>query len=305
MSTVLVLVWLIFAHLLADFVLQNDWIALNKGQRGRTGWLALATHGFHVALCLLPAALAFGWPGVAYIVVVALSHMVVDRWKVRATRRADQAAQQAARDRLERTGELPSTGVGNAWSPWPGMLFLADQLLHMTIAIVAWVVLLESAALLPGFVDFVNTLLRDADRQAVHAVVLTTLVFVSLFLVNTRGAYYFLLALAGPRNLRPTDPSQPAPASTSGPRPGAPTGVDASIFAASSALERLLIVCAVLVGSILGGAVVIVIEVAARFRHLRDRGYADWWLLATAGSLSVAVTSGLLAALALGTLPPP
>ncbi len=304
MDTVLVLVWLIFAHLLADFVLQNDWIALNKGKAGRTGWLALATHGFHVALCLLPAVFAFGWPGVAYVVVVAGSHMLVDRWKVRATRAADVAAQAATRARFEATGELVSTGVGNAWSPWPGMLFLADQLLHLTFAIVGWVVLLQSATLLPGFVDVVNALLRDADRETVHAVTVTTLVVASLFLVNTRGAYYFLLALASPRMLRAADPSQPAPASTSGPEPAAPAGVAAQVFAATSAIERMLIVLAVLAGSILAAGIIVAAEIVARYRQLGDRGYADWWLLATTGSIGVAITSGLLAAAALSSLAP-
>ena len=40
-DTVLVLTWLVFAHLVADFVLQNDWIAMNKATGGREGWRAL------------------------------------------------------------------------------------------------------------------------------------------------------------------------------------------------------------------------------------------------------------------------
>ena len=47
-DTVLVLTWLVFAHLVADFVLQNDWIAMNKATGGREGWRALGVHGFHV-----------------------------------------------------------------------------------------------------------------------------------------------------------------------------------------------------------------------------------------------------------------
>ena len=35
-DAVLVLAWLVFAHLLADFVLQNDWIAGNKVEYVRT-----------------------------------------------------------------------------------------------------------------------------------------------------------------------------------------------------------------------------------------------------------------------------
>lgn len=304
MDTVLVLALLTFAHLLADFVLQNDWIAINKGKAGRLGWMALGTHGFHVALCLVPAVFAFGWPGLAYLLVVAGTHMLVDRWKVRVTRRADADAQAAARKRLEATGELESTGVGNAWSPWPGMLFLADQVLHVTIAVVAWMVLLRSAALLPAWVDFVNALVRDSDPATFHAVVLVTVVVASLFLVNTRGGYYFLLALAAPRSLRAEDPSQPAPASTSGPAPVAPTGAEARIFATSAALERLLMVAAVLAGSALGFIAVLAVEAVAHYRQLQDRGYAQWWLLATTGNAAVAVSSGLLATLALSSLAP-
>jgi hypothetical protein len=247
---------------------------------------------------------AFGWPGLAYLVVVAGTHVLVDRWKVRVTRRADADAQAAARQRFEETGELESTGVGNAWSPWPGMLFLADQVLHVTIAVVAWVVLLRSATLLPAWVDFVDALVRDSDPATFHAVVLATVVVVSLFLVNTRGGYYFLLALTTPRSLRAEDPSQPAPVATGGPAPAAPTGTDARVFAATSALERLLMVAAVLVGSALGFIAVLAVEAVARYRQLQDLGFAQWWLLATIGNVAVAVSSGLLAAIALSSLAP-
>src|SRR4051812_42915988 len=214
-DTTLVVAWLVFAHLVADFVLQNDWIAINKANGTREGYRALATHGLHVSLCLLPAVFAFGAPGAVYLLLVAGSHMVVDRWKVQATRRAEAAAQAAAIARLERAGDLPPSGLGSAWTPWPGMLFLADQALHMTFALVGWLVLLQSVPLTGAWVDFVNLVLRSVDRTAIHAVILTGVVFVSVFLVNTRGAYYFVLALVSPRDLKVAPVSAavtPAPA---------------------------------------------------------------------------------------------
>ena len=102
--------------------------------------------------------------------------------------------------------------------------------------------------------------------------------------------------------LRAEDPSQPAPASTGGPAPAAPTGTDARVVATVAALERLLMVAAVLVGSAPGVIAVLAIEAVARFRQLQDRGYAQWWLLATTGNVAVAVSSGLLAAIALSSL---
>ena len=210
-DAVLVLTWLVFAHLVADFVLQNDWIAMNKATGGREGWRALGVHGFHVGACLSPVVLAYGVRGVVYLAVVTITHMIVDRWKVKATRRAEAEAQVQARARIARTGHAPTSGLGAAWTPWPGILFLGDQVLHLTIAIVGWLVILAGAALLPQFVDLVNRILGIWDRAAVNAVILTGLVVVSLFIVNTRAAYYFVLALVSPRELIPDPEAAPAP----------------------------------------------------------------------------------------------
>jgi hypothetical protein len=220
-DTVLVLTWLVFAHLVADFVLQNDWIAMNKATGGREGSRALAVHGFHVALCLFPVVLAYGARGVVYLAVVTVTHMIVDRWKVQATRRAEAEAQAQARARIERTGQAPASGLGAAWTPWPGILFLADQVLHLTIAIVGWLVILAGTALLPQFVDVVNRIMGSWDRTTVNAVTLTSLVIVSLFIVNTRAAYYFVLALVSPREVAPgTTSAAPEPQAV----PPAPAG---------------------------------------------------------------------------------
>ncbi len=233
-DTVLVLTWLVFAHLIADFVLQDDWIAMNKATGGSEGWRALGVHGLHVGLCLVPAVFAFGLRGLVYLAVVTVTHMIVDRWKVQATRRAEAEAQAQARARMERTGQSQASGLGAAWTPWPGILFLADQVLHLTIAIVGWLVILAGAALLPGFVDVVNRILGTWDRTTVNAVILTSLVIVSLFIVNTRAAYYFVLALVSPRELAP-DPSAPEPEA---PRP-APAGYTVRVGPLVATVEPL------------------------------------------------------------------
>ncbi len=364
-DTVLVIAWLVLAHLVADFVLQNDWIAINKGAGSRTGWAALGTHGFHVGLCLVPVMFAFGVPGIVYVALVVITHMLVDRWKVRATRRAERSAQDAARTRLAATGDAPDSGLGSAWTPWPGMLFVADQVLHLTIAIVAWLVILEGVPLQQGFVDVVNAILRDWDRATVNAVVLTTVILVSLFLVNTRAAYYFVLALVSPRGAAadpvvrapeaatapsampasapsgytvrvgplvatvepgvatatpapPAEPVETAPSSVAAatspaasvpsaepsvkPRSSVPTGAPARIGATIGALERLLIVAFVLVGAEAAVGFVIAAKTIARFKQLDDRGFAEYYLLGTLASVSVALASAIIAKAALGTL---
>lgn len=332
---VLLVAWLVFAHLVADFVLQDDWIAINKGRGTPTGLRALGLHGLHVALCLVPVALAFGARGAVYVVVVALTHVVVDRWKVRATQRMDGRAQEQARERLAR-GALSGSGLGAAWTPWPGMLFLADQALHLAIALAGWLVILEGAPLLPAFVDVVDAVIRGWDQATFHAAVLTGVVLVSLFLVNTRGAFYFAMALVSPRSLRPVPgeaegapvsgaapvpaahvpgaPAADAPAAgTSGgdgaPAAGmaaagraAPTGASARIEATAQALERLLVASLILAGAAPGAVIVIAVDVAVHWRQLGDRGYAEWYLVATLGSVSVALGSALLALAALSSL---
>lgn len=301
-DTVLVVVWLVFAHLVADFVLQNDWIAINKANGTPTGWSALGVHGFHVALCLLPAVLAFGAQGLAYLVLVALTHVIVDRWKVQATKLMDARAQAQARERLAR-GALQGSGLGPAWTPWPGMLFLADQALHLTIALVGWLVVLEGSALTPAFVDFVDAVVRAWDPGVFHAAILTGVVLVSLFLVNTRGAYYFAMALVSPRALRADDGDDPAAVAASQAADAAPTGASARITVTVMAMERLLIAALVMTGMALAAALVVGLDVAARWRELGDRGFAEWYLVATLGSVSVALASGLLAMAALASLP--
>ncbi len=293
---------LVLAHLIADFVLQNDWIALNKGRADRTGFSALAVHGAHVGFCLIPAVLAFGLPGLVYLVLVVGSHMAVDRWKVVATRRAVANAQDLARRRgaaAAPAGDPGRSQLGVAWTPIPGLLFLADQVLHLTIAIVGWLVILEGTALLPQFVDFANAVLRDWDRSAVHATMLTGVVAIGLFVVNTRGAFYFVASLVTPREL----PENQVPVAG---QPGSPStlpaGTAARVGTTIAALERMLIVALLLAGAPIVIGFVILVDTVARFRQLDDRAYVEFHLLGSFASLFVAIGSGMIAQAALASL---
>jgi hypothetical protein len=309
-DTVLVIVLMVFSHLLADFVLQNDWIAINKGTGGREGWSALGLHGFHVGLCLSPIVLAFGLRGLAALVLVVVSHMVVDRWKVRATRHAGVVAQAQAQAFVGRMGSAPASGLGAAWSPWPGILFIADQVLHVTFLLVAWLVFISGASLVPEFQRFVDTVFGEWNQATVHATILTGVVLVSLAIVNTRGAYYFVLSLLTPRELEnparepgPTATRSPAGVPSAGVSPGGiPMGAPARISAAIGALERLLIVAFVLAGAWVAVGLVLVVKTMARFRQLREPAFVEYYLLGTLASVSVAVLSAEAALGALHTV---
>jgi hypothetical protein len=81
-----------------------------------------------------------------------------------------------------------------------------------------------------------------------------------------------------------------------------PTGAPARIGATIGALERLLIVAFLLTGAEAAVGLVIAAKTIARFKQLDDRGFAEYYLLGTLASVSVAVSSGLLAQAALKTL---
>jgi len=325
-DAVLVIVLMVFSHLVADFVLQNDWIAINKGTGGREGWSALGLHGFHVGLCLSPIVLAFGLRGLAALVLVVVSHIIVDRWKVRATRQATAVAGVQALALVDRNGFAPVSGLGDAWSPWPGILFIADQVLHVTFLLVAWLVFISGATLLPEFQRFVETVVGDWDLATVHATILVGVLLISLAIVNTRGAFYFVMSLVTPRAIEPPgtgagamtedapasgrsaaavpDGAAAAIATAASPRPSiaVPIGAPARVAATIGGLERMLIVVLVLAGAWIAVALLLVVKTMARFRQLRDPGFVEYYLLGTLASVSVAVLSAAAALAALHTI---
>ena len=73
------------------------------------------------------------------------------------------------------------------------------------------------------------------------------------------------------------------------------TGSPARVGEAIGVLERLLIVTFVLTGAEAAVGFVIAAKTLARFKQLDDRGFAEYYLLGTLASVSVAIASALLA----------
>lgn len=63
-------------HGIGDYLIQNDWMALNKKKPGLLGSLACATHCVTYSL---PFLLIGSWQAMAMILI---SHFVIDRWKL-------------------------------------------------------------------------------------------------------------------------------------------------------------------------------------------------------------------------------
>ena len=341
---VLVVAWLVLAHLAADFVFQTGSIALAKSRRGSRALGGLLVHGLIVAACNVPVGLAFGGPGWFFVIAVAASHVVIDRVKTVLTRRAATAALVDANARHERPP--PPEHLGRAWTPRPAGLFLADQAAHLAVIGVVWAMLPPVARLEPAWADTVNWVLGTHDRAAVHQVASVAVVLLSLVIVNVRAASLFVGILVrpveagvdgehrwggraapavdataagrgpepastprrwsvrlGPLDALVTAQPEPAvnalPASASAP---AAVGGSARVGATIGILERLLIVVFVLAGTDAAIGFVVAAKTLARFRLLDDRDFAEYYLLGTLGSVSVAIVTGLVGRAALGAL---
>ena len=328
-DAVLVLAWLVLAHLVADFVLQTESIVRAKNAGGVRALRGLVAHGLIVAACLVPIGLAFGGVGWFILLLVAIGHVLIDRTKIVLTRRAAVAALRAAHD------------LGRAWTSRPAALFLADQIAHLVLIGIAFGFIPPHASLEPAWVDTVNWVLGPShDRAAVHQIVSVVVVLLTLLIANVRAASIFVAILVrpveegeggirwggrveaesaamapdaghaaaprrwsvriGPLDARvqaelvaPVEELPPPPSSSvQAARVGSTIGI----------LERILIVVFVLTGSEAAIGFVVAAKTLARFRLLDDRDFAEYYLLGTLASVAVAIITGLIARAALSAL---
>ena len=70
---------MVLGHLLGDYLLQNEWMALNKSKYNLNGWLAAFIHCilYTLAVCLFMMNFDLIW-----IVVVFLSHFPIDKFSL-------------------------------------------------------------------------------------------------------------------------------------------------------------------------------------------------------------------------------
>ncbi|MBA2717964.1 MAG: DUF3307 domain-containing protein [Chloroflexi bacterium] len=195
-DTILVLAWLVLAHLAADFILQSASIAAAKSGHGSRALAGLFAHGWIVAAVVVPVGFAFGERGWWFVLLTGLSHIAIDRAKVVLTRRAAAAALREAHDRHE--APRPPEHLGRAWTPQPAALFLADQGAHLAAASGGWAVLLAGVPLDPGWTAAIDGWLGSWDRVAVHGVASAAVVLIGLAIVNIRAASLFVGILVRP-----------------------------------------------------------------------------------------------------------
>jgi hypothetical protein len=307
---ILTLAWLVLAHLVADFILQTRGMARDKFQTGRRAWRGLAAHLAGVALCLLPVPIAFGGPGLAFVVAVVAAHAAIDRAKIVWTRHAEAVAIVRAH-RMHEAAPGPM-GLGSAWTPVPAALFAADQLAHLVVIGWAWAVWLSAAPLTSAFVSVAGAAVGGWDQAVAARIALVSVVILDLTIVNVRAADLFVATLVHPREVvtghEPAvgqemasghDAAGDAGGTGSAVEPIARAVSPARIGATIGVLERLLIVAFVLTGAQAAIGLVVAAKTLARFKQLDDRQFAEYYLLGTLASVSVALGTGLLAVAAL------
>lgn len=289
---IIVLAWLVLAHLAADFVLQTEWMATEKFKHTPRARVALAAHVAVVGLCLVPFVVAFGVPGAGLLGVVTLGHWVIDRSKIRITRRVEARAIQAAGLHGRPTDDpLSADELDRTWTALPAFLFVADQLAHLTLMAVAWWAFVARAPVTDTWLSLTAGL-GGGDPTAFHRTVLGVVIVVALLIVNTKAGSLFVVTLVRPRaTVTGVDGSD-------GPRRSGPP--PERVGQAIGVLERLLIVAFVLLRAPEAIGLVLAAKTIARFKQLDDREFAEYYLLGTLASISVAIFSGLLALAALG-----
>jgi hypothetical protein len=170
----------------------------------------------------------------------------------------------------------------------PGVWFLFDQLAHLVVLVGAWAVLLARAEPLDWWQELVARIAAGGDGEAIGRAALVFVVICALVVANTRAGSLFVGTLVR----APRPPIVQDTRGDDGPsvaRIGATIGV----------IERLLIVTLVLAGGVAAVGLVIAAKTIARFRQLEDRLFAEYYLLGTLASVSLAVITSLIAQVAL------
>lgn len=280
----ILLAWLILAHLVADFLLQTDSVATQKFGAGHKATRALMIHIGLLTLVHLPLILFFGMRGLLFVMLTVGSHLVIDKAKIVLTRWVEPASPSGAEPTAEEAATGPAFDRG--WTPIPGALFAFDQLAHLSVLLLGWTLLLAGVSPMPGLGDVISRLSGDLTPHAFHGFVLTAVVVSALLIVNVRAASLFVAMLVRPPGAS-GDAARPSVA-----RVGATIGI----------LERLLICALVLGGAVEAIGLVIAAKTLARFKQLDDREFAEYYLLGTLASVTIAVASALIAQAALATV---
>lgn len=233
-TALILLALLLCGHLLGDFVFQTRRMVEGKRER----WGPLWEHAGEITLVQAAVLLPF-FPDpdlVPLLVLVAVSHLLIDRLKVVLDRAA----------------------------PRPVSWFVLDQGLHLAVLVVL-------AALTGPY-------LNPSIGPSAGVAVCRGAALVGVLAFNVNGGSALVSGLLTQLRARDgAEASDPVPA-------GRLIGI----------LERLVVVLAVWQAAWAAVGLVVAAKSIARFEELRDRAFAEVYLVGTLASVLVAIASGLV-----------
>jgi len=202
------LLWLLLAHLLTDFVLQTDaWVKSKYQLQAKAPFLYI--HGGIAALTLWLASVACGLPMPIWLALIAGSiHLLIDYAKIKWDKHKSLAA--FIIDQL-----LHIIVVLLLWlyrtHKWNTMCTVLRQVAHdyktmLVLVGYLWVIgpsaiiirfsikALLPNRLLPSSTNIVNTIADDAEKAGRYIGIFERIIILSLVLLNQYGAIGFLIA---------------------------------------------------------------------------------------------------------------
>jgi len=254
---VTVLLLMLLAHGLADFVLQSDRTVQRKESRNWRGFLG---HGLMVFITGFLLLIGYEWPKVLlYVGIMTIIHIMIDMAKI----------------------ALGSRRPGNDF-----LWFLGDQLLHLAFIVFVWqyFTFQPSGALLklgkwlltPAAVE---TFGRSMPEEGVKLHSILACLIIYLY-ICWGGGFFVKKALASLQDqaLAATSPSQKDRLQHTGFWIGA--------------LERFIIITLVLNHALTAVAFIFTAKSIARFSELNDKTFAEYYLTGTLLSTALGITGG-------------
>jgi hypothetical protein len=270
---VLALEWIVLAHLIAGFLLPTHLLVRSTASESPTH--GLVPHAIGVAACFVPFALVYGTPGLAFALVAAISHPLIDL--------------------ARRLSDRRLTASGKRWVPTLALALLFEQLGHMVILVSAWWILLVGASPVAGFASAVDSIAAARDPAAFHLAIRGLVVLSAVVIANTALASR-LIGLVVPPDVHDED-EPPVAGHTAEPD----EAVGAMMAASAGILERFLVIAFVLARVDVAAVLILATkELSRRQRIEQDARFAERYLIGTFSSFAFAVGTAYLARLALG-----
>lgn len=113
----------LLAHMFGDYCLQSDWMAAEKTNPGRQGWIAATAHAATYTACFLSLTRS-----VRALAVIGGTHLVIDHWRL--AKHVAWLKNQAA-PKAHRPGHT-ATGYGTDKPAWMAvwLMILTDNSIH-------------------------------------------------------------------------------------------------------------------------------------------------------------------------------